>query len=75
MSNIEVGKSVLNCFTNTLVMASHELNACPVFPSQKRLRTTCVCLGPRPHDQLDAKDPDMGKALLPHDVTTTDFVK
>ena len=39
------------------------------------LCTTCVRMGPRPHDQLKAKDADMIKALLSHDVATKLLVK
>ncbi len=48
----------MSYFTITLVETSCESNAkCSVFVSRACLRTTCVCVSPHPHNQLNSKDP------------------
>ena len=46
-----------------------------VFVLPACLHATRACVGQRPHDELNAKDPDVGKALHSGDVTTEALVK
>ncbi len=59
-------------FITILVVTSHENNACSVFALEACLHTTRVRMDV---DPLKAKDADMEKALLSHDVTTKVLVK
>ena len=61
---------------STLVVTSHESN---LTLAQCLLRKCVfalpVCMGPHPHNQLNAKDTDVEKALLSFDITTKVLVK
>ncbi len=65
----------LNHLANTLVLTSHESNACSVFVSQACLCTTHVCMGLPTHDQLNAKNTDMEKVLLSLNIITKILVR
>ncbi len=55
------------CFTSTLVVKSHEINACSMFASHVYFQAT--------HPKLNAKDADMEKVLLLYDITTKVLLK